>query len=248
MHDVDYLALRLDAPLMSFGETAVDNRFPTAEFPSPSMLSGLIGNAVGLKAGEDAFVLQGIQDRLRYAVRLDRFESGSVLTDFQTARLSKSDAGWTTFGEPEERSGDDRTYLSPQLRWREYVSDVELTVAFRFAGVAASPGLRSVESALRKPARPLFIGRKSCPPASRILLGRVTASSAVDALTKIPISKWSWSESLRFIWQNGEEHESVPELNRFHANGRLRDWRAGVHAGEAVFSEGEIRKGELNGD
>ena len=41
------LALRLEAPLMSFGGVLVDNRGVTEPFPTRSMLAGLIANALG---------------------------------------------------------------------------------------------------------------------------------------------------------------------------------------------------------
>ena len=49
---VDALLLRLDAPLMSFGAPMVDSNGVIQEFPALSMLTGLLGNALGgLRAG-----------------------------------------------------------------------------------------------------------------------------------------------------------------------------------------------------
>ena len=240
-----HLLLRLDAPLMSFGGASVDNWFPTAEFPFPSMLAGLMANALGLsRHREDAPAIQGIQDRLRYAVRQDVSDGKSVLADFQTASLSRDDAAWTTFGEPEKRSGSPQTYASPQIRWREYVMDARLTVAMRLDPEGEYPSLRRVESALRKPLRPLFAGRESCPLSSKLLMGSATAKTAVGALADERLFGRS-RRKVRFIWQAGEEDETVAkETGRFWISGASRDWRFRIHGGEAEYVEGEALRRE----
>jgi CRISPR system Cascade subunit CasD len=44
---VAHLLMRLEAPLMSFGTTAVDHRRPIQPWPAVSMLTGLLANALG---------------------------------------------------------------------------------------------------------------------------------------------------------------------------------------------------------
>lgn len=63
-----FLLLRLEAPMMSFGDVSVDERGPTQAFPAKSMLTGLLGNALGYDHRE-AVKLESIQNRLNYAVR-----------------------------------------------------------------------------------------------------------------------------------------------------------------------------------
>ena len=43
----DALILRFDAPLMSFGGPMVDHNGVVQDFPPTSLLTGLIGNALG---------------------------------------------------------------------------------------------------------------------------------------------------------------------------------------------------------
>jgi len=94
------LLLRLEAPLMAFGGVAIDNIGVTDQLPSASLLTGLLGNALGYQR-KDAIRLQALQNRLRYAVRADR--RGHALQDFQTAQLAKDDKAWTTRGPPPGR-------------------------------------------------------------------------------------------------------------------------------------------------
>jgi CRISPR system Cascade subunit CasD len=97
-----HLLLRLEAPLMSFGTTAVDHRRPVQAWPAVSMLTGLLANALGWQRS-DAQALDALQARIRWAARIDR--AGVALSDFQTAQLSKADKGWTTRGVVEGRGG-----------------------------------------------------------------------------------------------------------------------------------------------
>ncbi|MCB1994083.1 MAG: type I-E CRISPR-associated protein Cas5/CasD, partial [Geminicoccaceae bacterium] len=94
------LILRLEGPLMSFGDTAIDEIRPTRPLPGRSLLTGLIANALGFEH-RDVHALQRLQERLRFAARLD--QAGDALVDFQTAELSQSDPIWTTRGVRGER-------------------------------------------------------------------------------------------------------------------------------------------------
>ena len=58
-----WLVLRFDAPLMAFGSVAVDQVGPVRDFPAASMLTGLIGNALGWRWSEST-ALQSIQGRI----------------------------------------------------------------------------------------------------------------------------------------------------------------------------------------
>ena len=153
---------------MSFGTTAVDHRRPVQAWPAASMLTGLLANALGWD-GADATALDALQARLRWAARIDR--PGALLHDFQTAQLSQSDKGWTTRGVVEERGGGPDAYKSPHLRYRDYRADASVLVALRLQPAEPTPTLEDLARALDTPARPLFLGRKGCLPATRINRG-----------------------------------------------------------------------------
>lgn len=211
------LILRLEGPLMSFGDTAIDEIRPTRELPGRSLLTGLIANALGLEH-RDVDALERLQQRLRFAARLDR--PGEALLDFQTAELRQDDPIWTTRGVPAERAGGAGSYSGPALRYRHYRADSKVTVALTLEPGDETPDIDAIAASLRHPERPLFIGRKGCPPARRIVEGMVEADSLVAAL--------------RGLDGEGrietEDAEGEPEGISFSLADR-RDWRLGVHAG-----------------
>lgn len=178
-----HLLLRLEAPLMSFGTLAVDANRPVQRWPAVSMLTGLLANALGWRR-TDVWALEDLQSRLRWAARLDR--PGEPLLDFQTAQLDKKDQGWTTYGTPEGRDGGDDTYKPPHIRQREYRADASVAVALRLDPPEPAPTLQNLAEALRRPRRPLFIGRKNCQP-SLPLLAMPAPVDAADALAALAL-------------------------------------------------------------
>ena len=64
-----HLLLRLEAPLMSFGTTAVDHRRPVQAWPAVSMLTGLLANALGWERSDNV-ALDRLQARIRWAALL----------------------------------------------------------------------------------------------------------------------------------------------------------------------------------
>lgn len=223
------LILRLEAPLVAFGDIMVDARGPVSDLPSVSMLTGLIGNALGWRR-EDRAALQGLQDRLVHAARLDR--SAGRFTEFQTAALEKSDQGWTTRGRPEGRAGGDGSYVGPHLRYRDHDTDVCVHVALRLDPADAAPDLDAVADALDAPFRPLFIGRKPCLPASRLVVRFVEAETLIAALIATPLDLGRVQRS-RPILVDLPLGETPPDgFRRVHRADR-RDWCAGVHTGDS---------------
>lgn len=234
-----HLILRLEAPLMSFGGVSIDAWGATTAWPSASMLTGLIANSLGMDRVEGA-ALQALQDRLAYACLVLR--EGERLLDYQTAQLEKSDRGWTTHGMPEERAGGAETYKAPHIREREYWADRNVLVALRLEPEDTGPSVGSIAEALSAPARPLFIGRKSCLPAGPLSLGVVEASDCLDALGRTLQSEdVSPGETLVFAADPKVEMERFlsGKVCRIRVHGR-RDFVSGVHAGEQTWWEGKV--------
>lgn len=211
------LILRLEGPLMSFGDTAIDEIRPTRPLPGRSLLTGLIANALGFEH-RDVHALQRLQERLRFAARLD--QAGDALVDFQTAELSQSDPIWTTRGVPAERAGGANSYSGPALRYRHYRANSKVTVAMALDLPDEAPNLEAVQLALERPERPLFIGRKGCPPSRPIFDRVVEADSLVAALDQLGGEGRIETEAL----------ETEPAGRRLQVADR-RDWRMGFHAG-----------------
>ena len=227
------LILRLAGPLMSFGNVAIDEIRPTLQLPARSMLTGLLANALGLDH-RDVDGLQRLQERLRFAARLDR--RGSLLRDYQTARLNKKDPLWTTRGIPADRAGGGSTWdahgFGTVERERYYLADAAVTVALTLVPAEEAPNLAALEAALRRPERPLFIGRKGCPP-SRPLLDRVVAAeSLVAALDQVPPAGPT-RVTTEVVVIETEDEPGEPEAQRVIAVADRRDWRLGLHAGQS---------------
>ena len=224
-----WIHLRLTAPLMAFGGVAIDHVGPTRDFPSASSLTGLLANALGWRREEGARH-QALQDMLIFGT-LSVFPKGRsmplVVTDAQNAKLEKSDRGWTTLGTPEGRAG--ATYDSPHRRRRDYLADHETRVVLRLAG-GDGPTLDDVATALDRPARPLFIGRKSCLPASPLLQGHAEGATAYAALRSLGFNGHA-------IWPDEGEG---PDGALRHNVADLRNWHSGLHGGSRVVIEGQI--------
>jgi CRISPR system Cascade subunit CasD len=178
----EHLILRLDGPLQAWGDVALDPRRPTRAFPSRSGLAGLLANALGWQY-RDAERTTALQDALRYAVREDR--RPQVIRDYQTANLGAIGVqGWTRWG-MEKRGGS--AAEGTQILEKFYLADGLFHVALTLADDAPT-ALDEVEQALRRPARPLFLGRKGCPPAAPLIARRVTAPTPLDAARNVPLS------------------------------------------------------------
>lgn len=133
------LVLRLAAPLQSWGTSSRFVRRNTDSVPSKSGVIGLLAAAQGRRRTDPIEDLVG----LRMGVRIE--QPGQLERDFQTARPV------------------DGSQAMP-LSYRFYLADAVFLVA-----VEGEPAmLASLQQALRRPAYPLFLGRRSCTPAGRV--------------------------------------------------------------------------------
>lgn len=237
-----HLILALEAPLMAFGGETVDNYGVVRWFPAASMLTGLLANALGWRRTENERH-QRLQERLVFAARIDREPADGVrLTDFQTAAISKKDSGWTTRGAAEGREGGAYTNW---LRYRDYLADMRVTVALRMEGAAAGPGLDDLEEALKRPFRPLFIGRKPCLPSTPLFQGFQEGETVLAALLAAPLGRWAeQAEGIRVLWPAGEGVEGV-QPNRTYMLTDQRNWISGLHGGGRSVCEASIPVGRF---
>jgi CRISPR system Cascade subunit CasD len=230
--DRRHLLVHLDAPLMAFGAPIVDQHGVTGDVPLPSMITGLLGNALGYRR-VNAERLQRLQDRLVLAARWDR--PGERLRDFQTAEIGAADRGWTTRGRPEGRTGGPGTYVGKHIRHRWHQADARVTIALRLDPEAEAPTIDDLAAALSTPARPLFIGRKPCLPAAPLFAGFAVAPTTLDAVRNAPPTEGDpTGHHIRIFWPEGEGE--MPHSQRLRIQGR-RNWRSGVHGGSEVWLE-----------
>ena len=229
-----WLVLHLEAPLMAFGGVAIDHVGPTRDFPAMSMLTGMIGNAMGWHWSETE-LHQALQDRVIFAAC--RVREGALITDTQNVQLDKSDKGWTTHGIPEGRAG--ASYGAPHRRLRDYYADASLRIVLRVDPPDAEPDLERIAAALDRPARPLFIGRKPCLPSAPLLPADasrwITADTAYDALCVLA-DKGETSA----LWPEDHGPRAGDAVDRIADCADLRVWRTGLHGGSRRVVEGRV--------
>jgi CRISPR system Cascade subunit CasD len=115
---------------------------PLQAWGSSSRFLGLLAAALGRRRTD---AIEDLLD-LQFGVRID--QPGELIRDFQTARSLDGQR-------------------SMPLSYRYYLAD-----AVFLAVVEGEDGLvRSVEHALRHPTFPLYLGRRSCPPAGPLVVG-----------------------------------------------------------------------------
>ncbi|WP_216215621.1 type I-E CRISPR-associated protein Cas5/CasD [Amycolatopsis aidingensis] len=156
------LLLRLAGPLQSWGTSSRFTRRNTDRAPSKSGVIGLLAAAEGRARNEP------IEDlgMLRIGVRID--QAGRVERDFQTARPVDGSAPLP-------------------LSYRFYLADAVFLVAVE----GAHELLERLASALRTPVFPLYLGRRSCPPAGPVLLG-LREGTAGELLRETPWQASGW--------------------------------------------------------
>jgi len=235
------LILRLDAPLMSFGSVMVDQHGFTDRFPGTAMLTGLIANALGWDHSEFDR-LQALQSRIEFAARWDS-EPEHVI-DYHTVDLGQPkmrEPGWTTRGEAEHRAGSEAAKRGTHQRYRHYWADGLMTVALHLSG-EGDPDLGAVEAALRHPARPLFLGRKTCLPARPLLDPHTPVAEGEDLLEilrRVPVWKRDGTPGAGQVthacWPAELGVTGRGEIRRVFD---LRDWRNEIPAGSRWRAEG----------
>lgn len=237
-----FLVLRLEGPLMSFGDVAVDELRPTKELPGLSMLTGLAANALGLRF-TDGGKLARLQERLIYGARLDR--RGRLLRDFQTAQLAKDDLLWRADGRgPGKREGGEGSFSGPTLRERFYRADSRVCVVLSLVPEDETPTLDELAGALARPFRPLFLGRVCCPPSGPLHRGEVVQAPDVRrALELAAQGEGSDPGPFPALWPAdgpGGSRPAGPETGGVASFHDLRDWRNDVHAGTRAVVLGPL--------
>lgn len=137
------LLLKFKAPLQAWGAQSRFKSRQTNPEPTKSGVIGLLAAALGRSRDESVEDLA----QLEFAVRVDY--SGQILNDYQTAR------NW--FGKDK----------NSQISSRYYLQDAVFLVALG----GDSNLLAELETALRCPKYPLYLGRRACPANYDLVLG-----------------------------------------------------------------------------
>ncbi len=173
------LLLRLAAPMQSWGMDAKFETRLTMREPTKSGVTGMLAAALGCRRDQLPEPLR----RLRMAVRVD--QEGRLLEDFHAVHgIAADDLGRiarNADGAP--KPAKNRDFIT----YRQYLCDAVFLVALECEDDAY---LHELADALRHPAFPLFLGRRSCPPTLPLVLG-VMEADAEDLLSRYP---WQASE------------------------------------------------------
>lgn len=242
------LVLRFDAPMISFGSVLVDQHGFTDYFPGVSMLTGLIGNSLGWHHSNfDRF--QNLQSRIDFAARWDVRAEQAI--DYHTVDLSSPkmcNPGWTTRGVTEHRAGGTAAKFGTHQRYRHYLVDGLMTITLGLT-TEGSPVLDEIKEALYKPARPLFLGRKTCLPARPLLDPDnpvMEGDDLVSILEKVPV--WNRNgepvQTPAKTWACWTPRESTDEPGEKRLVYDLRDWHNQLPAGNRWRNEGMIGGGK----
>lgn len=225
---------------MSFGEVRVDQNGVIDRYPSASMLTGLIGNALGYEH-KDCALLQILQSQLTFACRWD--VEPSKMVDYQTANLGQehmSQPAWTTYGVADVRTGGSAK-TGTHIRYQHYWVNGVMTVII---GIKDESLFQKVVTAIKKPARPLFIGRKCCIPSRPIYADTVESESLVEALAKTPFNARNRKTDLvdfQAFWSYEKESNSeYVKIREIESRFDKRDWTNQIHTGERRVCRGRI--------
>jgi CRISPR system Cascade subunit CasD len=220
-----FLTIRLRAPLMALQGPRIDGEPQSLPIPTRSLLTGLFGSALGYTRGDHA-KLQALQDNMQLGVVVHR--DGVEISDYQIADLGKSHMRgpmWSSGTSVAKREGSQIKGLRSQQR--PYRADADMTAIVEL-GKGGPASADEIVSALDQPAHPLFIGRSSCPPASKLageLLDAPSLEAAVlDVARNHPGTIYLPAGVATPAW--GDMPLSIPGC---------RDWTTYRHAGADLY-------------
>ncbi|WP_433393430.1 type I-E CRISPR-associated protein Cas5/CasD [Micromonospora sp. KLBMP9576] len=158
--DTFCLVLRMAGPLQSWGGRSQFNRRDTLDEPTKSGVLGLLAAAQGLRRQDSIDDLLG----LCLGVRTD--QPGTLLRDYHTVSDFRGrpllSASVNAKGLQKLTSPAKLTHVTHRFYLQDAVFVVAVSGRIEF--------LRSLVDALREPAFPLALGRRSCPPTMPLLL------------------------------------------------------------------------------
>lgn len=157
------LTIKLAAPLQAYGNEAAFSRRTSYDHPTKSAIIGMIAAALGYNRRDPRIVEL---NSLVFAVRVD--QPGSHLTDFQTVE-------W----KPGTR----------KVTYRDLLQDAIFTVAVGSEDVDL---IDQIVNALHHPHYPLFLGRRSDPPAGRLITQTFEDSTPVQVLYQLDWQASQW--------------------------------------------------------
>lgn len=170
----EYLILRLQGVMQSWGKHTYEDYRPSELFPTRSALSGLLAACCGIER-ENSKQLQALDASYIYTARLDQRK-------FLVERIFD----YHTVQESIRATGAIRT--DPIQTYREYLYDAHYTLALSQVEPAAF-SLREIAEQVQNPVFTPFLGRKSCPLTSPLFSQFIEAENSLKALAQIQPGK-----------------------------------------------------------
>jgi CRISPR system Cascade subunit CasD len=175
---MEFLVFQLQAPMSSWGDTAVGEYRGSYDYPSESALIGLLGAALGIRR-EDEAGHAALRQGYGFAVGVQ--SAGRLLRDYHTAQVPGRAA---LKGRPHATRRDElavpKADLNTILSTRDYRQDAASVIAVQPRDNAPYT-LEVLADKLRQPRFVLYLGRKSCPPAAPLFPLIIDANSALAA-------------------------------------------------------------------
>jgi CRISPR system Cascade subunit CasD len=180
------LFIRLEGPLQSWGLHARWTDRDTALEPTKSGVVGLLAAALGWGRDRDTAIRE-LGDSVQFGVRVDL--PGRVIRDYHTI------VGGVLSAEGKVKINASTKLPETVVSPRFYLSDASFLAAL----VGQPDRIALLAAALHSPHWPLFLGRKSCPPAAPLLAGTGQFDTPAAALSAWPRSPRSPSGPLRAV-------------------------------------------------
>jgi len=165
----DYLILKLHGPMQAWGRESFEGLRPSELFPGRSALLGLLGACLGIDR-TDLIQQQALLSSVSFAVRVDK--QGQKMTDYHTVKDAREDYRGL------------KSHDTIQT-WREYWQDASYTVAIWATKEDVPITLSTIEAAINQPVYTPVLGRRSCPLARPLFEIKLSAESALSALSQI---------------------------------------------------------------
>lgn len=174
----DYLIMKLQGSMQSWGSHTYEDYRPSHIFPTRSAIIGLLGACIGIER-EDIVKRSALNNSLtKLTVRADpRIPENSKMplkmhkiTDFHTVQNA--------------RKVDAAHRKDAIVSRREYLCDSEFSLAMVFEEQLGY-SLENIKQAIQKPYYTPFLGRKSCPLQRPLYEVVITAENAQSALMDI---------------------------------------------------------------
>jgi CRISPR system Cascade subunit CasD len=221
-----FFTMRLAAPIASLAAPRIDTTGGTLPVPSLSMLTGIIGAALGLRPSDRA-TLQQLQDTMRVAFVVDR--PGTIVRDYQIVRMGHPHMKGPMWWHDGRRLGTmARAGGEPE---RTVPTERPLTCDFAATAIVelldgAPFDSATILKALREPVFPVGLGQQCClfsePVAGRIVKGVESLEQAVATVTPGTIYL--------------PADVSTGNLGDIYATiSAGRDWKSRQHGGSTVY-------------